>query len=298
LNGYRPSRHYKFFYPVPLLPCHLFRPSAYPPFHLFTRLIIVIPLNLIIRIPMIIEACVNSAISAIEAQKGGADRVELCENLHNGGTTPSIGAVRFARKNLHIGLFVMIRPRGGDFLYSDDEFKIMKEDIRAIKDLGADGVVFGILKPDGTIDRDRMKMLVDLARPMGITCHRAFDMTIDPFRAMEDLINLGIDRVLTSGQHKTAIDGASLIRDLIDKSSGRIIILPGSGIKEHNIMELIQATRATEIHIRLEKQKISRMIFKHPGVFMGSPDQTELEHTVTDWQRIKELRKLINRGFA
>ena len=186
---------------------------------------------------MIIEACVNSAISAIEAQKGGADRVELCENLHDGGTTPSAGTIKFARKNLHIGLFVMIRPRGGDFLYSEDEFEIMKEDIKVARELGADGVVFGILKPDGTIDLERMKTLVDLARPMGITCHRAFDMTADPFQAMEDLITLGIDRILTSGQQKTASEGASLILELIQRSNGRIIIMPGSGVKEDNIEE-------------------------------------------------------------
>jgi copper homeostasis protein len=239
---------------------------------------------------MIIEACVNSAISAIEAQKGGADRVELCENLHDGGTTPSAGTIRFARKNLQISLFVMIRPRGGDFLYSDDEFGIMKEDIKVAKGIGVDGVVFGILKPDGTIDLERMKALINLARPMGITCHRAFDMTIDPFRAMEDLINLGIDRVLTSGQQKTAPEGADLILNLIMKSNGRIIIMPGSGLKEDNIEELIHKTRATEVHVHLEKQQPSRMIFKQPSVYMGKQDQSEFEYTVTDWERIQKVK--------
>jgi copper homeostasis protein len=239
---------------------------------------------------MIIEACVNSAISAIEAQKGGADRVELCENLHDGGTTPSAGTIRFARINLHIGLFVMIRPRGGDFLYSDDEFEIMKEDIRVAREIGADGVVFGILKPDGTIDIERMKTLVNLAHPMGITCHRAFDMTADPFQAMEDLINLGIDRILTSGQQQTAREGAALIHELIHKSAGRIIIIPGSGVKEDNIEELIRITGAKEVHIHLEKQEPSRMIFKQPSVYMGKPDQSEFEHTLTDWERIQKVR--------
>jgi len=240
---------------------------------------------------MVIEACVNSAISAIEAQKGGAARVELCENLHDGGTTPSAGAILFARKNLLIGLFVMIRPRGGDFLYSDDEFEIMKEDIKVARELGADGVVFGILKPDGTIDLERMKTLVDLSRPMGITCHRAFDMTVDPFQAMEDLITLGIDRILTSGQQKTAPEGTALIAQLIRLSKGRIIIMPGSGVKEDNVAELIRTTGAMEVHVHLEKQQPSRMIFKQPGVYMGKPDQTEFEHTVTDWERIQKVRK-------
>ncbi|MFZ4522139.1 MAG: copper homeostasis protein CutC [Bacteroidales bacterium] len=242
---------------------------------------------------MIIEACVNSAISAIEAQKGGADRVELCENLHDGGTTPSAGAIRFGRKNLHIGLYVMIRPRGGDFLYSDDEFEIMKEDIIMVKDLGADGVVFGILCPDGTLDKERMKVLIDLARPMGITCHRAFDMTADPYKTMEELISLGVDRILTSGQQPTATQGASLIRELIIRSSGRIAIMPGSGVKEYNVAELIKSTGAQEVHIHLEKQEASGMIFKQPSVYMGIPGQSEFESVVTDRNRVYELRRKI-----
>ena len=242
---------------------------------------------------MLIEACVNSAISAIEAQKGGADRVELCETLHDGGTTPSAGSILFARKNLHIGLFVMIRPRGGDFLYSDDEFEIMKSDVRMAKELGADGVVFGILLPGGTIDMERMKILADLARPMGITCHRAFDMTVNPYQAMEDLISLGIDRILTSGQQPAAPDGAGLIRELVTLANGRIIIMPGSGVKEHNIVELVRATGVSEVHIHLEKQEPSRMTFKQPSVYMGKPDQPEFEQTLTDWERIRDLRGTI-----
>ncbi len=242
---------------------------------------------------MIIEACVNSAISACEAQKGGADRVELCENLHDGGTTPSAGSIRFARKHLHIGLFVMIRPRGGDFLYSMDEFEIMKDDIRMAKELGADGVVFGILMPDGTIDAERMKVLLDLARPMGVTCHRAFDMTVDPYKALEDLIGLGVDRILTSGQQPTAPQGEILIKDLVQKSAGRIIIMPGSGVKKHNICRLIETTGVKEVHIHLEKQEPSRMEFKQASVYMGKPGQSEFEYTLTDWEKINDLRSLI-----
>jgi copper homeostasis protein len=238
---------------------------------------------------MLIEACVNSAISAVEAQIGGAHRVELCENLHDGGTTPSAGAVLFARKRLHIGLFVMIRPRGGDFLYSEDEFEIMREDIKIARDLGADGVVFGILLPNGTIDLRRMQVLADLSRPMGITCHRAFDMTADPFKAMEDLIGLGIDRILTSGQQPTALQGAGLIKELISRANGRIIIMPGSGVKEHNVVELISITAAKEIHIHLEKKEPSKMLYKQQTVYMGKPDQSEFEHTITDRERIHDL---------
>jgi copper homeostasis protein len=242
---------------------------------------------------MIIEACVNSAISAIEAQKGGADRVELCENLHDGGTTPSAGSIQFARRNLQIGLFVMIRPRGGDFLYSDGEFEIMQEDVRMAKNLGADGVVFGILHRDGTIDKERMTELVNLARPMGITCHRAFDMTADPFQALEDLISLGVDRILTSGQQPTAPQGARLIRELIARADGLITIMPGCGVKEHNIAELISSTGAKEVHIHPERQQPSGMTFHQHSVFMGKPDRSEYEFIIADAERIKQTRVLV-----
>ena len=241
---------------------------------------------------MIIEVCVNSAISAIEAMKGGADRVELCENLHDGGTTPSKGSIMLARKRLDIGLFVMIRPRGGDFLYSEDEFEIMKEDIRCAKDIGADGVVFGILNADGTIDQERMSALCDLARPMGITCHRAFDMTADPFSALEDVISLGIDRILTSGQRPTAQEGIPLIRKLVNMAHGRIAIMPGSGVKEHNIVEIIRETGVTEIHIHPDRKEPSRMIFHQEKVYMGTPDASEYEHPVTDRIRVSGLVSL------
>ena len=241
---------------------------------------------------MIIEACVNSALSAIEAQKGGADRVELCENLQDGGTTPSLGSILIARKKLDIGLFVMIRPRGGDFLYSGDEFEIMKEDILSARRTGADGVVFGILLPDGSIDTVRMQALAILARPMSITCHRAFDMTPDPFRAMEDLAGLGIDRILTSGQAPTAPEGAALIKELISRSAGRIVLMPGSGVKEHNVRQLVEFTGAREIHIHLEKQASSRMVFKQNSVYMGNPGQSEFHHTVTDRDRIRAVRNM------
>ncbi len=247
---------------------------------------------------MIIEVCVNSACSAIEAQKGGADRVELCENLHDGGTTPSAGSIRIARNHLHIALFVMIRPRGGDFLYSGEEFEIMKEDIRVAKELGSDGVVFGILLPDGSIDMERMRTLTCLARPMQVTCHRAFDMTADPFKAMEDLIVSGVDRILTSGQQPTALRGAALIQQLQKQSAGRIIVMPGSGVKEHNAVELIRATGAQEVHIHLDKQEPSSMIFKQLDVSMGKPEQPEYEHTRTDRERIIKFRNTVENHLS
>jgi len=242
---------------------------------------------------MVLEACVNSAVSAIEAQLGGADRVELCAGMPEGGCTPSAGSIRIARKKLHIGLFVMIRPRGADFLYSGPEFDIMKEDVRLAKELGADGVVFGILQTDGTIDRERMAMLAGLARPMSITCHRAFDMTRDPFEAMETLIGIGIDRILTSGQADSALLGARLIRQLIIQANGRIILMPGHGIKENNLEQVIRETRAQEFHLYLTKKVRSGMEFIRDQVKMGQPGLPEYETVVVDRNKIKKAREIL-----
>ncbi len=242
----------------------------------------------------LLEACVNSAISAVEAAKGGADRIELCENMLEGGCTPSSGTIRFARQHLQIPIMVMIRPRGADFLYSEDEFKIMKTDILTAKDLGADGVVFGILKSDGTIDVARMEILVKHARPMQVTCHRAFDMTADPFKALDDLISLGIDRVLTSGQSDSALLGAKLIRKLVEQAAGRIIIMPGHGIKEHNLEEAIRLTGASEFHMYLTKQVPSSMAFVRNDVKMGKPDLSEYGHEVVDAERIKRAKNILD----
>jgi len=242
---------------------------------------------------MVLEACVNSAISAIEAEKGGADRVELCENMHDGGTTPGAGSIIYARKHLKIPVFVMIRPRGADFLYSDEEFAIMQEDVIMAKQLGADGVVSGILKPDGSIDADRMHRLIGLARPMGFTCHRAFDMTADPLMAMDDLIRLGVDRILTSGQSDNALQGAPLIRELILRAAKRIIIMPGHGVKEHNLAEVIHETGAEEVHLYLAKQVKSNMVFARKQVSMGAAGSEEYKYTLVDRERIQKAKHII-----
>jgi len=242
---------------------------------------------------MRLESCVNSAPSAIAAQSGGADRVELCENMLEGGCTPSAGTIRLARERLHIALFVMIRPRGADFIYDPDEFGIMKNDILTAKKFGADGVVFGILNPDGTIDRERMALLMELAYPMQVTCHRAFDMTRDPQEALNVLISLGISRVLTSGQSDSALLGAPLIRELINQSQNRIIIMPGHGIKENNLAEVIAATGAQEYHLYLPTQIPTRMEFIRNDVKMGSPDLSEYSLTRIDPNRIRHAKQIL-----
>jgi copper homeostasis protein len=243
---------------------------------------------------MTVEICVNSALSALEAMAGGAHRVELCENLYHGGTTPSLGTMIKARELVDIDLFVMIRPRGGDFLYSDHEFDIMREDIIRAREAGVDGIVAGILNPDGSVDIARMATLVEFARPLEVTFHRAFDMTSDPFRALEDIIRLRIDRILTSGQRPSALQGAPLIRDLIRAAHGRIVIMPGSGIKEHNVVEVIKQTGAEEVHIRLDRQEPSKMVFKQSSVFMGNTDHTEFEIPLTDRHKVAEVVHLLN----
>ncbi|MDJ1480654.1 copper homeostasis protein CutC [Cytophagaceae bacterium YF14B1] len=238
-----------------------------------------------------VEICVNSAISAIEAQKGGANRVELCENLWEGGTTPSAGTIAIARKNLTIQLFVIIRPRGGDFLYSDDEFEVMKYDILTAKQLGADGIVTGILTADGRVDIPRMKELKELAAPLPITFHRAFDMVADPYQALEDCIALGMDRILTSGLEKSAIEGMELIAELVQKAAGRIRIMPGSGINEKNVHKLVQYTGVKEVHFSAMRTVDSQMEYRQANVFMGGVMRPpEFLITVTDPAKVERVR--------
>lgn len=216
-----------------------------------------------------IEVCIDSVQSAINAQAGGADRVELCDNLFEGGTTPSLGMMRVVRQNITIGLQVMIRPRGGDFLYSDAEFEVMKADIAAAKELGADGVVFGCLTPEGAIDQAKTKELMALARPMNVTFHRAFDMVKDPFQALEDLVTLGVDRVLTSGLERTVMEGIDLLKDLVEKAGDRIIILAGGGVRPHNIQKLVSRTQVKECHVSGRQPVESGMRFRNSKVAMG-----------------------------
>lgn len=215
------------------------------------------------------EVCVESAEAAIAAQEGGADRVELCSDLLEGGLTPSHGTLRVARERLRIGIMAMVRPRGGDFCYSDTEFAVMREDLLAARQLGANGVVFGILNPDGTIDRERTGELVDLARPLPVTFHRAFDVTRDPFEALDTLIGLGIDRVLTSGQEPTVLEGLDLIAELVRRAAGRIIVMPGGGITEWTMGRIAEASGAAELHFASLEPREGRMVHRNSRVFMG-----------------------------
>ena len=218
------------------------------------------------------EICANSVASCKAAQEGGADRVELCAGIPEGGTTPSYGMIATARKSISIGLNVIIRPRGGDFLYSEDEIQEMIEDIKVARSLGADGLVFGSLRPDGSVDMDVMKRLMDAAGDTPVTFHRAFDHCSDPYQALEDIIRCGCSRILTSGCRPTALEGAELLAELVKKADGRIIIMPGCGIKESNIAEIARLSGAREFHFSARESVESGMIFRNPQVAMGSED--------------------------
>lgn len=216
-----------------------------------------------------IEICVDSVESSLFAEKGGADRLELCDSLVVGGTTPSKGSIELVLKNVNIDVFVMIRPRGGDFCYSDFEFEIMKKDIELCKELGVQGVVLGILCPNGEIDKIRTKELVELASPMEVTFHRAFDMTIDPMKAMEELIDIKVTRVLTSGHKNTAMEGVEIIKKLQEKFGNRIKIMAGAGVSVENSKDILEMTKIEELHLSAKVKKDSEMQYRNLDACMG-----------------------------
>lgn len=237
-----------------------------------------------------VEVCIDSVEGAVAAQEAGADRVELCADLLEGGTTPSAGMIACTRDRITIGLHVIIRPRGGDFCFSAAEFEVMKHDIQVAKQLGADGVVIGILNEDGSIDTERTGELVALARPLSVTFHRAFDMARDPHAALEALVQLGINRLLTSGQESSVLEGIDLITALVKQAGNRIIIMPGGGITERNIRKIIAQSGAREVHISGRKSVDSRMRYRNTHAFMGGALRPpEFSHAVTDADRIREF---------
>ncbi|MBA4146054.1 MAG: copper homeostasis protein CutC [Cytophaga sp.] len=242
---------------------------------------------------MILEIVVYNMESALKAQEGRADRIELCDNPGEGGTTPSYGTIEAVRQNVNLDVYVMIRPRGGDFYYSNYEFHIMKRDISQCQKLSVDGVVFGILNEDGTIDKKRCKELIDKVRPLKVTCHRAFDMTRDPFEALEDCIEVGFDCILTAGQQAQALKGADLIGELIKKANGRIAIMPGSGVNENTVEEIVRKSKAKHIHFSATAFRDSAMTYRNAQIAgMGSDEGAEFKLRTVDPERIKKMRLL------
>jgi copper homeostasis protein len=244
---------------------------------------------------MILEICTDSIGSSLEAARGGAHRLELCAALPVGGLTPSAGTIRLVRESVALPLHVLIRPRSGDFLYSPEEFAIMRQDVLTARELGADGVVLGLLNPDGTIDLERTRELVQLARPMSVTFHRAFDVCADPFRALDELISLQVDRLLTSGQQSSAPQGADLISQLVKRAGDQLTVMPGAGINDSNIESLIRQTGAREYHMSLSRKTSSPMSFRRPEVKMGGTlPESEYDHYQADADRIRQVIEILD----
>ncbi|KAH8551617.1 copper homeostasis protein cutC [Umbelopsis sp. PMI_123] len=242
----------------------------------------------------LIEICVDSADAAYAAEKSGADRIELCSSVKAlGGVTPSAGTIITTLKAVKIPVMVIVRPRGGDFLYTDFEFESMLQDIKFIKQAGAHGVVFGILTADGKVDIDRNKRLIDTARPMKVTFHRAFDMVADPMAALYDLIQLGVDRVLTSGQQKTALGGIDLLVSLQRQAEESIIIMPGCGINQHTIQAIVRKVAPKEVHLSSLKTVNGGMIYRNTQASMSSDSSTEQEYNI-DIANTEKIRAVVN----
>jgi copper homeostasis protein len=238
----------------------------------------------------LLEACVDSVESAVAAERGGAGRLELCADLLEGGITPSMGMIATVRSRVHLPLHVIIRPRGGDFLYSAEEFDVMRRDIQHAREAGGDGVVFGLLTAHGSVDSERTAALVALARPLRITFHRAFDMARDPHAALEMLITLGIERVLTSGQEQTALEGLDLIAALVAEAGKRIVVMPGGGIHERNVGKIVAQSGVREVHVSARTMSDSAMEYRNPRAYMGGELRPpEFARSVADAARIQAI---------
>jgi copper homeostasis protein len=235
----------------------------------------------------LLEVAVTSVESALAAERGGAARVELCSNMLEGGVTPSAGLIARVRDRITIGLQVMIRPRGGDFCFSDEEMAVLEHDVLGARRLGADGVVLGLLHPDGTVDQERTRRLVQLARPLTVTFHRAFDMSCDLPRALEDVIATGVDRVLTSGGERTAGLGAQSLRRLVEAAGQRVVIMAGGGVRAANVRGLVEQTGVREVHAGLEEAAASPMRYRNERIAMGAAGDREFLRVVVREETVR-----------
>src|SRR5215467_9801102 len=245
-----------------------------------------------------VEVCVDSVASAVAAERGGAQRVELCSDLLEGGVTPSSGLLGVVRLNVSIGIYPIIRPRPGDFFYSEPEFDTMCRDIEVARSQGADGVVLGLLKTDGCVDIERTRQLVELARPLAVTFHRAFDMSADLLRSLEDVCQSGADRVLTSGGEQTCLHGVEAISRLVKSGQGRITIMAGGGIAADNAACIVERTGVGEIHVGLASELRSPMLYRNPRVSLGKAHLREYERTQVLEQDVRDLKRAIARGLG
>jgi copper homeostasis protein len=246
------------------------------------------------RDEILIEICVDSVASAMAAERGGARRIELCSDPLEGGITPSAGMIERVRAKVAVAIQVMIRPRGGDFFYDADEFEIMQRDIAIAKSLGADGVVFGILDAEGNVDTLRSRTLVEIAQPLDVTFHRAFDMSADLFRSLEDVHAIGASRILTSGGQPTALQGLPVIAELVKAARGRIPIIPGSGINAENAQRIVTESGVRELHAGLGSSVASPMRFRNPQLSMGKASDREYQRTVVLEENVRSLCEAAN----
>lgn len=236
---------------------------------------------------MLLEIAVFNIRSALQAQAAGADRIELCENPADGGTTPSYGTLKTALEKINIPVFPIIRPRGGDFLYDEEEFEILKKDLLLCKQMGFQGAVTGLLQEDGSIDRKRTSELVEAAYPLEITFHRAFDRAKDPLQSLETIIQTGCSRILTSGQKPNVGNALGLISQLVEQADGRIVIMPGSGVRSNNLQKII-GTGATEFHSSARKTTSTNMQFTVDSM------EENLTNLIVDEAEIKKMKSILN----
>lgn len=237
----------------------------------------------------VIEIAVDSTESALAAEQGGAQRIELCSALREAGLTSSLGLVRTVRAACKLTLFTIIRPRGGDFLYTANEFRAMQEDIRIMGQEGVDGVVFGLLTQDGHVDKDRTCALVQLARPMQVTFHRAVDMAVDPVQALEDVISCGVQRVLTSGGASSAWAGRKRLHSMVQQAGNRTTIVVGGGVRPAQISRLMATTGATEFHSSMRRLMPSPMRYQARKLTLGEPGSDEFTRSLVLAEEVREL---------
>ena len=247
---------------------------------------------------VLLEVCVDSIESALAAERGGARRIELCSSLMEGGVTPSAGLISSIRRKLSIDVHVMIRPRGGDFSYSAEEFETMEQDVLTAKQLGANAVVFGILTNDGDVDVSRTRHLVQTARPLNTTFHRAFDMSRDLSKSLADVIEAGADRVLTSGGEQSVEDGIPRIAKLVQAAGQRVAVMVGSGITESNVHRIIRETGAREIHASLRASVPSPMRYRNDKISMGSVKGREYDRVLVSEDSVRRLLESANDRVA
>lgn len=244
-----------------------------------------------------LEICADSVESAVAAERGGANRVELCSNLLEGGVSPSAGLISTVRSRLSIDLFIMIRPRGGDFCYSADEYEAMEQDVLTAKHLGADGIVLGILKEDGDIDVARTCHLIEIARPLEATFHRAFDMSREIGKSLADVIQTGADRVLTSGGEQNVQDGLPAVRNLVGAAGSRIAVMAGGGVRESNVHRIIRETGVREIHASVRVQVPSPMRYRNEKISMGMAKGREYQRLTVLEERVAGLLEASRDGI-